>query len=121
MNFQISLLIVAIIVLTIILIFIGMALSKSKQDIDWPPIVGNCPDYWIDLETNGKACYNTHRLGKCNLPEKDDKNTKDFDTPPFNSSEGLCAKYKWATKCGVTWDGITYGVKNPCGKSDEKD
>jgi hypothetical protein len=114
MNFQKSLLVISIIVLILVLIFIGLALSKSKQDIEWPPIVGKCPDYWVDLETDGKACFNKHKLGKCNIPERDNKNTKNFNEPPFNSSEELCAKYKWASSCGVTWDGITYGVKNPC-------
>jgi hypothetical protein len=49
------------------------------------------------------------------LPGNDnEKNTMNFDAAPFNSDNGLCAKYKWATSCGVTWDGITSGVKNPC-------
>ena len=32
----------------------------------------------------------------------------------FNAENGTCSKYTWATRCGVTWDGITYGVNNPC-------
>jgi hypothetical protein len=37
-----------------------------------------------------------------------------FNQSPFNTSNGTCAKYTWATNCGVTWDGITSGVPNPC-------
>ena len=37
-----------------------------------------------------------------------------FDQAPFNGTDGNCAKFKWANKCGLTWDGITYGVSNPC-------
>ena len=32
----------------------------------------------------------------------------------FTGSNGTCAKYSWANKCDVSWDGITYGVENPC-------
>ena len=40
----------------------------------------------------------------------------DFNQAPFNGTDGDCAKYKWAykDKCNVTWDGINYGVSNPC-------
>jgi hypothetical protein len=37
-----------------------------------------------------------------------------FNTSAFTGSQGACNKYNWATKCNVTWDGITYGVSNPC-------
>ena len=38
----------------------------------------------------------------------------DFNTPYFRGSDGTCNKYKWAKSCDLTWDGITYGVANPC-------
>jgi hypothetical protein len=38
----------------------------------------------------------------------------------YSGEDGLCNKYNWANTCGVTWDGITYGVKNPCDKSSEE-
>ena len=44
----------------------------------------------------------------------------DFTTSSFTGSDGLCSKYNWANNCGVTWDGITYGVKNPCDTSTEE-
>ena len=115
MNFQKMILTVAIIVLIVMLILIGMSLKNSDESMVWPPIVGDCPDYWVDLSGNGGACFNSHSLGKCNIPgNAKEKNTMNFDTDPFNTANGLCAKYKWARSCGVTWDGITSGVKNPC-------
>ena len=81
----------------------------------WPPMVGDCPDFWVDLSGNGEACYNSHNLGRCNIPKDGELGTMNFDQQPFNTENGLCAKYKWATqKCNVTWDGITYGVPMPC-------
>jgi hypothetical protein len=80
----------------------------------WPPVIGDCPDYWVDLKGTGEACYNAKSLGKCNLPGTGEQNTMNFNVSPFNSDSTNCSKYTWATRCGVTWDGITYGVDNPC-------
>ena len=111
-SFQKILLALAIIGLIILLVIIGLSLSKSSSKMVWPPVVGSCPDYWIDLKGNGEACYNAKNLGKCNLPTKDNQNVMNFNVSPFNSTDGLCRKYQWANNCGVTWDGINYGVSN---------
>ena len=39
---------------------------------------------------------------------------REFNTSEYTGTNGKCNKYKWADKCGVSWDGITYGAKNPC-------
>ena len=121
MSFQSTILTIAIIVLIIVLILIGIMLSKSSNSaVDWPPIVGDCPDYWIDTSTgseeSGSACLNTKSLGTCNIPSRSSltPNNKDFSVAPFTGSNSTCAKYKWAKNCAVTWDGITSGIKNPC-------
>ena len=44
-------------------------------------------------------------------------NAMNFNQQPFTGDNGSCSKYRWATGCGVTWDGITSGVKNPCDTS----
>jgi hypothetical protein len=114
MKFQKIVLTIAIIVLIIMLVIIGISLSKSSSTETWPPVVGECPDYWVDLSGNGEACYNSHSLGVCNIPSEGENATMNFNQGPFNSENGNCSKYKWATGCKVTWDGITSGVKNPC-------
>ena len=121
MNFQKIVLTIAIVVLIIMLVVIGMILSKASYEEQWPPIVGACPDYWVDMSGNGEACLNTHSLGECNKPTDSDKNTKNFNQAPFNGTDGICAKYKWANKCDVTWDGITYGITNPCTTTTDDD
>ena len=114
MSFQKAVLTIATVFLIILLVVIGMALSNSTEDQQWPPVVGACPDYWVDMSGNGEACLNTHSLGECNKPTDSNKNTKNFNQAPFNGTDGICAKYKWANTCKVTWDGITYGIANPC-------
>jgi len=116
-SFQKIILALAIIGLILLLAIIGFSLSKSTSKTVWPPVVGACPDYWVDLKGNGEACYNAKSLGKCNLPNTSEKNTMNFNVSPFNADNGTCSKYTWATRCGVTWDGITYGVNNPCDTS----
>ena len=109
--FQSVMLVVAIIALIICLILIGMFLKDSKSSIAWPPIVPNCPDYWRDSSGDGSHCVNTHSLGSPVVA------TMDFTASQYKGSSGNCAKYTWATTNGLEWDGITYGVPNPCLKN----
>ena len=116
-SFQKIVLIIAAMFLILFLVLIGISLSNSTtSSINWPPIVGNCPDYWVDLSGNGSKCFNSHSLGSCPnyIPTADDKNTMNFNQAPFTGTNGVCAKYKWADHCKISWDGITYGVQNPC-------
>ena len=91
-------------------------LAKSKLDQVWPPMVASCPDYWIDISGNAQ-CVNLKDLGTCNSnPGPDGHSTMDFSGDTFSGENGPCAKFTWANKCGVSWDGITYGYgeQNPC-------
>lgn len=119
MAFQKTIVIIAVVILLIVLVFIGIALSNNKYGEKWPPVVGDCPDYWVDMSGNGEACHNTKNLGKCNLSNEGEQGSMNFNQAPFNSSTGLCSKYKWAKGCQVTWDGITYGIPNPCDTTDD--
>jgi hypothetical protein len=114
MNFQKIVLTISLIILIILLVVIGVALSKASYSETWPPVVGECPDYWVDMSGNGESCFNSHSLGRCNIPTEGEKGTMNFNQSPFTDENGTCAKYKWATSCQVTWDGITSGIKNPC-------
>jgi hypothetical protein len=117
-SFQKVVLISAIVVLILVLIFIGFVLNNAKESV-WPPIVGECPDYWVDMSGNGSMCTNVKNLGNgtCKPIGSDKYLTMDFTQPAFLGGNSMCAKYKWATSCGVTWDGITYGIENPCDAS----
>ena len=112
--FQKFILFAAIIILIIALVFIGVSLKMSEKR-DWPPMVPDCPDYWL-IDGSGKNanCINMKDLGTCQ-PKSGDNHLKiNFNEPIFTGSNEMCAKYMWANKCGVSWDGITYGVQNPC-------
>ena len=115
MNFQSTVLLIAILLLIVCLILIGIALAKSKNLQQWPPIIGSCPDYWVDMSNNGAECVNIKDLGTCNSGVPAGKHLQmDFTVSPYVGQNAACSKYKWANGCGITWDGITSGVANPC-------
>jgi hypothetical protein len=115
-TFQKTVLIVAIILLIISLVLIGITLNNAKGQV-WPPIVPTCPDYWIvDGSGNNTKCINIQNLGA--FPPNTETNhiVMDFNSDEFTGDGGLCAKYNWANSHQISWDGITYGVQNPCDK-----
>jgi hypothetical protein len=117
-NFQKLVLIIAIIILILSLVFIGITLKNAKYDT-WPPVTASCPDYWVDEskgDKSGSRCVNVKNLGTC----KSNK-VMNFNTNVFTGSNEMCAKYNWANNCKVSWDGITYGVQNPCEDDDNDD
>ena len=113
-GFQKIVLIIAIIVLIITLVFVATLLGGSSGET-WPPLLPECPDWWIaDGSGNNTTCINVKDLGVCPAPSGKKHQNMNFNSSPFTGDNGSCAKYQWAKKCDVTWDGITYGVKNPC-------
>jgi hypothetical protein len=115
MNFQSTVLLIAVLLLIVCLILIGIALAKSNNIQQWPPLIGNCPDYWVDMSKNGAQCVNIKNLGTCNSGVSTGQHLQmDFTVAPYVGKNSACSKYKWANGCGITWDGITSGVANPC-------
>jgi hypothetical protein len=91
---------VAIIILILTLCFIGITLYNQKYNSNYPPVIPNCPDYW---DASGNKCVNSMSLGnmdKCAGP-------MDFTTAQWSGGDSLCAKYKWAKMCNLTWDGVS--------------
>lgn len=98
----------AVVLLLIILIVIGINISSSQNNQPWPPSIGDCPDYWIDMGTKGSQCVvnaNRDNMGTATSPA---------DFSKLQGEGATCNKYNWANYHNVSWDGITYGVPNPC-------
>ena len=111
-TFQKTVLFCALIVLIFALVIIGVALSNASST-NWPPMIPACPDYWlIDGSGNDTTCTNIKDLGTC--PPKDGKHLiMNFNDALFTGDNGARAKYDWAKKCNISWDGVTYGVDPP--------
>ena len=116
LDFKKKVIIFFLVLLVIILTIMAFTINKKQSNVKWPPYIANCPDYWIDLSSNGSMCYNQHSLGTCSMPIGNNKNTMDFTSEIYTGSEGDCNKKKWANNCGLAWDGITYGYgkNDPC-------
>ena len=113
-SFQKIILIAAVVILIINLVVIALALNKSAQT-NWPPLVPNCPDYWLsDGSGNNITCTNIKNLGVCKPESGSDHLVMNFKKAPFVGANSNCAKYTWANNCKIAWDGLTYGVGNPC-------
>lgn len=115
--FQKTVLITAVVILIISLLVIGTVLHGTPKN-NWPPNVSACPDWWlVDGSGNRQKCINVKDLGVCKPQGNQPHQVMDFSSSTFTGSNGLCNKYNWANKCKVTWDGVTYGVSNPCSTS----
>jgi hypothetical protein len=102
-SFQDTVLSVALFCLIITLLIIGIALYRNRASLAFPPVVADCPDYWIDSsDGNGASCKNVKNLGNTSCDK-----TMDFSTSNWSGNRGLCNKSRWAKSCNLTWDGIT--------------
>ena len=106
-TFQNIVMIAATTILIISLCFIGLGLYRQKYKLDYPPIIANCPDYWLDSSGNGSACKPDganpigNQTSSCTA-------TMDFTQAQWSGEgTGACNKYNWAKMCNLSWDGIT--------------
>ena len=52
-SFQSNAIIFFVVLLIVCLIAVGYMMHKKQSKTVWPPLVGECPDYWLDLSANG--------------------------------------------------------------------
>jgi hypothetical protein len=103
-NFQRIVLLIAGILFVGFMVTVIYSMIKANKIGDWPPVIANCPDNWI-MDTDGKTCinknglFNTGAASTCNRINTSDVN--------YAGAGGLCQKHKWASNCGVNWDGIS--------------
>ena len=99
MTFQKNTLRIAGVILVVSLGIIGYLLYDAQSNLDYPPSVGQCPDYFTINENN--HCVNSMGL------ETSCGEIPDFSTGDFTGNDGAKNKCKWAKECNLTWDGIT--------------
>jgi hypothetical protein len=130
-TFQITVLLVAAVLLIAIFTTIGILTKYSTFDKAYPPMANTCPDYWV-ADPNGNctvpATPSSPNVGivysgnSINL-STDKTDTGKIYTPGYASDKGtinfndslwgsmgkttLCAKKDWATKNNIVWDGVS--------------
>ncbi len=114
-SFKYSVIYVSIIILIIALIVIGLSIRNTVSSKKWPPIIGNCPDFW-KFDDATRECVNINGLGNTddtvcpNYPAGGHTTCERFnfeDDTQYSGAIGKCNKQSWANDVGVTWDGIT--------------
>ena len=111
-SYQHVVIVIAGVLLVITLIIVAITIRPGIGNVQWPPEVGDCPDYFLlsggggSGVGSGGTCSNVKGLGNkgsgCNsyattpLPKK--HSAQDAE---------LMKRCKWAQQCGLTWDGIT--------------
>ena len=114
--FQKTASIIAIVILSISLIFVAtMLVVQANNPGKFPPYSSTCPDYWnLEQQDNGQdVCVNSNNLGKI---ENEGCKQLHPNNSIFLGDSGECNKYTYAQTCSVTWDGITNSqhLKNTC-------
>jgi len=128
-TFYLTVLIVATIILIIILIFIGILLSKGNTNLAFPPNYGICPDYW-KYNIDQKKCIIPQNIpGAINLGNMYNETTKTLNDNILNSPGysydvsnglitqyidfsnnnwgGICNQKKWTNTNNIVWDGVS--------------
>jgi hypothetical protein len=129
-TFQITVLIVAAVLLILIFATVGILSKYAAFDKVFPPIANTCPDYWtVDMSgncrlplKNGSNSGTVYTGDTINLTANKDDESKTY-TPGYNSDRSfinftdplwgtlgknpVCAKKNWAATNTLQWDGIT--------------
>lgn len=120
-QFNKIVLIIAIIVLIIMLSILAFFLSKTLYEDSYPPIISDCPDYWdVSLNSNNQTiCIDNLKINpglstyNCrNIQPEIMFKINNQSTNIGSRKNELCNKYDWASKCKITWDGITNNTIN---------
>jgi len=123
MKFQ-NIVIIILLILLIITLVSFYFIATSAGNMPYPPTIPVCPDYYYQTGTvNGKVVCKA-------LPgmEKTLQNTRlsptqlkscvnpSFTSDYYSGTNANCLKYTWYTNCNSipAWEGVTYGVSNPC-------
>lgn len=93
MSFQKTVLIIALIVLSVMLFFIALAMKGLKKSQEYPPEVSECPDYWTKNES-----------GNCTPSLNKNSGGDDCLTYTYTGADDKAA---FAQRCGIEWDGLT--------------
>lgn len=101
MSFQKTVLIIALIVLSVMLFFIALAMRGLKKSQGYPPEIAECPDYWTK-DTDGKCTPSP----SYNTPTAKD-NTKCSEFPGEDGLTSEEVKKNFSAACTLEWDGIT--------------
>tara|TARA_B100000073_G_C23520225_1_gene487575 strand:- start:254 stop:574 length:321 start_codon:yes stop_codon:yes gene_type:complete len=98
MKFQKIVLYIALAVLIVTLVVVFMMLYYSTSKVDFPPVIGKCPDFFV-ISSDGSSCENRAGIS----------GGVTWTNDPLNeaTNERLCEIKNLLNADNLTWDGIT--------------
>ena len=126
-----------IVFLILILTVIGILMAKKSNNLVYPPVANQCPDYWtfdgsycivpnkgvytLGDQTKYTDDHNQKVLnGFSSVKSANDKNTPGFFVEKDNKNRailkidfkdpgwsGTCSQKKWANQNNIVWDGVS--------------
>jgi len=121
-EFNMLVLNIASIVFIITLVVVGIILYFTVRNSSFPPFDTQCPTYFR-LDASGNNCVfdgisypnpsGSNERGRPAMAQPPTNSScnpvavSTFYMPGFSRDEILCAKNRWAQRCGVFWDGVT--------------
>lgn len=110
MEFYKTSFMIMMVVLILSLAIMGVALHTSKGDVNFPPNISKCPDYYV-YDPTTKTCNDVKQLSTDGSYQGTDCTNPDFNVDKFKAKgtgpqSGICKKKRWAENCNVPWDGI---------------
>ena len=124
MKFQSIVIIILAILLIITLVSFYFIATQAGNNAAYPPTIPICPDYYYQTssvndnvtckalpgmtDTIKKSSLSSEKQASCINPY--------FTSDYYTGTNANCLKYTWYTNCNSipAWEGITYGVNNPC-------
>jgi len=122
MKFQTIVIIILAILLVITLIAFYYIASSHGNNSAYPPSIPVCPDYYYQTSESSDGTISCKAMPTMVSALSNAGITSDtcvnpnFTTDYYTGTNANCLKYTWYTGCNSipAWEGITYGVNNPC-------
>lgn len=113
-NFQIIVLLVAVVALILCLVAVGISLQNKGKTDPFPKLQAPCPDGW-GIDTSGCRVNTTVNFGTGNISSVNNAFTGTAGVWMNNTNTNLvgninatiCDKRKWAIGNSINWDGIS--------------
>ena len=102
----------AIVLLVAFFIFMIFFMKRTSDDVEYPPHINKCPDYWDYNEINNE-CENTFGMKK--EENTDSTSISNLKLEDYGTGKsGKCKKRDWSYENNLTWDGVTNDEKLDC-------
>jgi len=109
-NYNKTVLVVASVLLILGLVIIGFFITSTQKNSTYPPVIGDCPDYWdVGYDINKKKICTLRSINSGLASPADCRSypVALFNAAGTSDNDIICEKNKWAKRCNIHWDGIT--------------